>query len=79
MGPREGAFTRRERGNMQNETTKATWIARGGEPVRAVLNLDKGARERTLGDHLATRCASCGVLGAKVRETVRGPECELCS
>jgi hypothetical protein len=64
---------------MQNETTKATWIARGGEPVRAVLDLDKGARERTLGDHLATRCTSCGVLGAKVRETVRGPECELCS
>lgn len=64
---------------MQNETTKATWIARDGEPVRAVLDLDKGARERTLGDHLATRCTSCGVLGAKVHETVRGPECELCS
>lgn len=64
---------------MQHATTKATWVARGGEPVRAVLDLDKSASERRLADHLATRCTMCGVLGAKTRETESGPRCELCS
>lgn len=60
-----------------NQTTKATWVARGGEPVRAVLNLDTTASERSLGEHLSERCDVCGATGVETYETDDGRRCAL--
>lgn len=59
------------------ETTKATWFVRAGEPVRAVLDLDKQASERSLGEHLSSRCDSCGATGVETYETDDGRRCAL--
>lgn len=59
------------------ETTKATWFAKGGEPVRALLDLDRHASERTLGEHLSARCGVCGATGVETYETDDGRRCAL--
>jgi hypothetical protein len=60
---------------MQNE--KATWIARSGTPVRAVMNLDKASMDRPLSRHLAMRCEVCGATGVKTFDTDSGRRCAL--
>lgn len=62
---------------MQNATMRAAWVARNGEPVRAVMNLDKAAGEQTLGEAVVSRCEFCGVLGVETFETDKGRRCAL--
>lgn len=60
-----------------NQTTRATWVARAGEPVRAVLDLDRHTSERLLGEHLSARCGVCGATGVETYETDDGRRCAL--
>jgi hypothetical protein len=61
----------------ETTTTRAAWAARGGEPVRAVLDLDTTTSERTLGEHLGARCEACGATGVDTFATEDGRRCAL--